>query len=64
VLCKNAQVNIYIYEGEMISFIDWSLKIVKAVWYLENNPEYKFCVTNLNFFYNQGSAKFDYNVFK
>lgn len=38
-----------------------SLKLQKQFDILENNPDYKFCVTNLNF-YNQGSVKMDYSV--
>ena len=37
------------------------LKLQKQFNILENNPEYKFCVTNLNF-YNQRSAKFEYSI--
>lgn len=37
------------------------LKLQKQFDILENNPEYKFCVTNLNF-YNQGSSKYENSI--
>ncbi|MFV8368175.1 glycosyltransferase family 2 protein [Flavobacterium sp. LB2R40] len=37
------------------------LKLQKQVDILENNPEYKFCITNLDF-YNQSTSKFDRSI--
>nr|WP_288834192.1 glycosyltransferase [uncultured Flavobacterium sp.] len=37
------------------------LKLQKQVDVLENNPEYKFCITNLDF-YDQSTSKFDRSI--